>query len=106
MLLELVEVTVDNTAAQRQRAVFKSNEETPRTFVIPLWFSSDKAGKNEKNIIMLIRQFPCLTSEKTNHGLKSKPKGTLSFTVPKKAPASQIAEWELAQLIVKEEAEQ
>jgi len=106
MLLELTEMTVDRTAAQRQRAKFVSNEEKPRTVIIPLWFSPDKAEKNEKNIIKLIRQFPCLTTGKTKHGLKSKPKGILSFTVPKKNPESQIAAWELAQLIVKEKTEQ
>lgn len=86
MLLELQEVTVDRTAAQRSHAVFKSNEETPRIFRIPLQFSSDKVGKNERNIIMLIRYLPAGTK--------------LGFMVLKGTPEN-VAEWELAYLTIK-----
>ena len=105
MLLQLVETTVDMTAAQRQVAVFTSNEDAPRTFYIPLWSSSDNAGKNEKNIVMLIRQFPKHAAVHTDSGRTFKPRGTLNFLVPREDPSKKVGEWELVQLSIQESAE-
>lgn len=86
VLLELQEITVDHTAAQRAYAVFKSNEETSRTVRIPLQFSPDKVGRNERNIIMLIRFLPADSK--------------VGFMVPKNTP-DKVSEWELAYLKIK-----
>jgi len=101
MLLELVELTVDNTAAQRQYAVFRSNEQLSRTITIPLWFPFNHKGKNEKNIKILISQFPCSKPERNAHGRKCVPTGKLAFRVPRESPEEKISEWELAQFYIR-----
>ena len=104
---KLVEVTVDNSAAQRKYAVFKTNGHHgyAKTFKIPLNINSKNVDKNKKNIITLIRQFPT-EAFRSDKGLILKPKGLLSFMVPLNIPETKINEWELAQMSVKEKAEQ
>ena len=97
MQIELQEIRIEPSAAQRQYATFVTLDQNKRQIVVQLT-SRTPRDVNSKNVVTIIRLFPATRDDRISvlRGRITKPKGKLRFLVPKDNPEEKLSEWEIS----------